>query len=108
MLWRIWRWRLEASTTSMSMMPSVPTPGAAGAVDDHRAALVGDLPLHLELQEPPGDEHRPGDRALVELVGLPHVEEGDPAPLLLRLLGCDLADLGLRGFQKFAEVRHLP
>ena len=29
MLWRIWRCRLDSSTTSMSMMPIVPTPAAA-------------------------------------------------------------------------------
>ena len=28
-LWRIWRCRLEASTSSMSTMPIVPTPAAA-------------------------------------------------------------------------------
>ena len=27
--WATWRWRLERSTTSLSTMPSVPTPAAA-------------------------------------------------------------------------------
>jgi hypothetical protein len=48
----------------------------------------------------------PGNRPLFELVGLPHVEEGG-ALRLLGLLRRDLADLGFRSPQKFAEIRHV-
>ena len=54
---------------------------AAGAVDDDRAGLVGQLALDLELEVAPGQVDGAGDGALLVLVGLPDVEEGDAAAL---------------------------
>ena len=51
---------------------------APGAVDDDRARLVGELALHLELEVAARQVDRVGDGALLVLVGLADVEEGDP------------------------------
>ena len=48
----------------------------AGAVDDDGPAAVDELGLGLALEVATGDEHRTGDRALVVLVLLTHVDEG--------------------------------
>src|SRR5207245_2420161 len=96
MLWRIWRWRLEASTTSMSMMPIVPTPAAAR----YRAAG--------ERSPPAPSSSGIGEGALGVLVGLPDVEDdrAGPGRRVGRLGRVDLADLspGLR--QQLAEGGH--
>ena len=71
-------------------------PDAAGAHDDDRLRLVGDATLDLRLEVAPGQEHRAGHRALLELVGLADVEQGRTVgEQLLRLGGGHLGDLRL-------------
>ncbi len=53
----------------------------AGAVDDDRRRLVGQLALDLELEVAPGQVDGVGNGALLVLVGLAHVEEGHAAAL---------------------------
>ena len=60
-------------------------PHPAGAVDDDRARLVGQLALDLELEVAPGQVDGVGDGALLVLVGLADVEERDAALLEQRL-----------------------
>ena len=80
----------------------------AGAVDDDGRRLVGELPLHLELEVAPGQVDGVGDGALLVLVGLPDVEEGDPAALQqgLRVGRLHLADGRLGLVQQISGCGH--
>ena len=62
-------------------------PDTAGAVDDDRSLLVGELPLDLELELAPRQEDRSRDRSLLVLVGLAHVEQGHLAEQRLHVCG---------------------
>ena len=79
-----------------------------GAVDDDRARLVGELALHLELEVAPGQVDGAGDGALLVLVGLPDVEEGDATGLQegLRVGLLHLADGRLGLVQKISGCGH--
>ena len=82
-------------------------PHAAGAHHDDGGGLVGQATLDLGLEVPTRDEHRVRNGALLELVGLAHVQQHDTAPTqLLRCCGVDLTDLGLGGVQESAEIAH--
>ena len=80
----------------------------AGAVDDDRARLVGELALDLELEVAPGQVDGARDGALLVLVGLADVEEGDAAGLEQRLrVGLlHLADGRLGLVQKISGCGH--
>ena len=86
--------------------------GAAGAVDDDVGVVVGDPALDLALQVAPGDVHRTGERPLLVLVGLPHVEHDGPGlgHLVGRAGGVDLTDAGLgvaaAGHGSWASLPH--
>jgi hypothetical protein len=71
--------------------------------------VVGDAVLDLALEEAPGDVDRSGQRALLVLVGLPHVEDDGVGARGQRRLGpggVDLPDLGLRLGEQLAEAGH--
>ncbi len=80
---------------------------AAGAVhDDRRVACRGCGP-RSGLEVATGDVDGAGDGALLELVGLAHVEhEGAVGAELLGLGGGDLGDLRLGGVEQFPERWH--
>ena len=80
---------------------------AAGAEHHDRLVLGAELGVGLRLEVAAGDEHRAGDRALVVLVLLAHVEEARLPELGLGFLGCHLADLLLGLAQQVAVTRHL-
>src|SRR5262249_18820489 len=81
-------------------------PVASGAEHHDRAVAVDELRLRVALQVAAGDEHRPGDRALVVLVLLPDVEERRRAQAGLGLLGLDLGDAPLGVSEQVAVARH--
>jgi hypothetical protein len=63
--------------------------------------------LDLGLQVAPGDEDRVRHRALLELVGLPHVEEHRAVGTeLLGRRGVHLADVLLGRVEEISEVAH--
>ena len=68
-----------------------------------------DAALDLGLEVPTGDEHGAGDGALLELVGLAHIEEDGVGLGVTAHVGVgrgDLTDLGLGLGQQVAERRH--
>ena len=73
-------------------------------MDDDLGVLVGDAVLDLALEVAAGDEDRPGNGALLELVGLSHVEHDRAVGTQLLGLGRgDLGDLGLGGGEQLTE-----
>ena len=74
-------------------------------MDDDRRALVGDAALDGALEGAAGDVERTGDRPLLVLLGLAHVEDhgAGSGPGCVGLGGVDLADLGLGGGEEFTE-----
>jgi hypothetical protein len=78
-----------------------------GAVDDHRRGLVGHPVLDLGLEVAARDVDRAGQRALLVLVGLAHVEDQRPAGDLGRGgRGVDFTDLGLGRSEEVTEGSH--
>ena len=65
-----------------------------------------ELAVGLALEVPAGDEHRAGDRALVVLVLLAHVEEGRLAEARLGVGGLDLVDPLLHLGEQLAVTGH--
>src|SRR4029450_9748415 len=79
MLCRIWRCRFEASTTSMSTIPSVPTPAAARESAAGGGRRGGPQPAGAE------EEHAALEELL--LAGLTDLGQKDVAPVAVALLG---------------------
>jgi hypothetical protein len=75
---------------------------AAGAADDDLGRPLGDLTLDVGLEPAARDVERPGDRALLVLVGLADVEHQRRPKPRFRGRSVYLLDLGLRGGQKLS------
>ena len=70
-VWMTWRWRFERSTTSKSMIPSVPTPAAARYSDAGAPRPAGADQQHLRLEQLrlAGRAHL-GDQQVAAVAGL--------------------------------------